>query len=276
MHIALRECSEEIMKQWATRCASKCSMDKTAQSKIVVYTAIFGGYDALLDPAIVEDGVDYVCFTDDPTLNSDIWNVVLVSGVYRDHRRTAKAFKILPHVWFQNYDFSVWIDGRLHIQGGISELVRAVESRSAFACFSHPNRSCAYTEGMICILHGKDRVLPICQQMLKYSRQRYPKKSGLFAGGLIVRKHNVKEIIHAMELWAEEIDSHSVRDQLSLGFVAWKCGLKIQTFDGDLWDNKYFKVKTHAVVKYFDSKGKEYRTVRGFLSALYSKLRTNL
>ena len=32
--------------------------------KVVVYTAIIGGYDTLNEPLVKPDGVDFVCFTD--------------------------------------------------------------------------------------------------------------------------------------------------------------------------------------------------------------------
>ena len=42
--------------------------------KKIVYTAIMGEYDNLLDPAVINQDVDYVCFTNNKRLKSDIWN----------------------------------------------------------------------------------------------------------------------------------------------------------------------------------------------------------
>ena len=44
--------------------------------KIVVYTAIFGGYNELIEQPQFEN-VDYVCFTD-RNLSSSTWKVVVV------------------------------------------------------------------------------------------------------------------------------------------------------------------------------------------------------
>lgn len=41
---------------------------------IAVYTAIYGGYDPLREQPEIP-GVEYICFTDDPTLKAKPWRV---------------------------------------------------------------------------------------------------------------------------------------------------------------------------------------------------------
>src|SRR5207253_2582285 len=49
------------------------AMDRVLRKQtVVVYTAIFGGYDELHDPCEQLPGVDYVCFTDNPRLKSNV------------------------------------------------------------------------------------------------------------------------------------------------------------------------------------------------------------
>src|SRR2546422_511368 len=64
-----------------------------------VYTFIFGGYDDLKSPAIFTPGWDYICFTDDPTLRSDIWDVRLSprgsADCELDHKKYAIKHMIL-------------------------------------------------------------------------------------------------------------------------------------------------------------------------------------
>ena len=79
--------------------------------KLVVYTAIFGGKDELIE-APCFPSVDFVCFTDDPKLTSRTWKVVLAAeAASADPRSGAKLYKILPHRFFPDYDCSLWIDG---------------------------------------------------------------------------------------------------------------------------------------------------------------------
>ena len=48
--------------------------------RIAVYTAIFGDYDELEDPLMKVDGVDYICFTNNPKLMSSIWEIRYLDG----------------------------------------------------------------------------------------------------------------------------------------------------------------------------------------------------
>ena len=40
----------------------------------VIYTSIFGGYDALKDPIFLPEGYDFIAFTD-IDLKSNVWEV---------------------------------------------------------------------------------------------------------------------------------------------------------------------------------------------------------
>ena len=46
-----------------------------ADKKIVVYTAITGSYDDIITPQVVENDFDYICFTDNPDLKSEFWDI---------------------------------------------------------------------------------------------------------------------------------------------------------------------------------------------------------
>ena len=43
--------------------------------KKVVYTAITGYYDGLITPEYINKDWDYICFTDNPDLTSDFWQI---------------------------------------------------------------------------------------------------------------------------------------------------------------------------------------------------------
>ena len=43
-------------------------------NKKVIYTVITGGYDNLIEQPKIE-GYDYICFTDNTNLKSDIWQI---------------------------------------------------------------------------------------------------------------------------------------------------------------------------------------------------------
>ena len=78
--------------------------------KIVVYTAIFGGYNELIEQPQFEN-VDYICFTD-RNLSSSSWKVVVVSEppVGNDNTRNNRYYKILPHLHLHYYLYIIYID----------------------------------------------------------------------------------------------------------------------------------------------------------------------
>ena len=54
-------------------------------SRKVLYTFIFGDYDDLKTPSVSTEGGDYVCFTDNPRLRSEFWDVRLSTRHGADH-----------------------------------------------------------------------------------------------------------------------------------------------------------------------------------------------
>ena len=50
------------------------SINNKSENNIVVYTAISNGYDELKEVIDVEDGVDYICFTDSD-ITSETWTI---------------------------------------------------------------------------------------------------------------------------------------------------------------------------------------------------------
>lgn len=229
-------------------------------SKIAIYTSIFGQYDPLTNPLVKPSNCDFICFTDSD-YKSDIWNIKKVPIIYNDSNRNAKKFKVLPHRYLKEYEYSIWIDGNMLLQSDPNELIESVLKSSNVAFFSHANnildpRNCLYDEASHIIQIGKinyqknpergilaykDNPDIISKQIEKYQHAGYPKNNGLITGMVIVRRHNEYDCIQTMESWWEEISYNSKRDQLSFNYCAWKNNLKFEYIPGDSRDNKYFK-----------------------------------
>jgi len=243
----------------------------TGRGDIVVYTAIIDGYDELCNPPMV-DGIDYVCFTDDENFTSEKWHIVHVPFSYRDPRRLAKLFKLLPHMLFPNYRYSVWMDGSLKLKGNFDELLKSYCLDANMTVFPHPKRDCIYDEGVACLRLGKDTSTVIEQQLYRYRTAGYPRHNGLIAGTILVRKHNEKSVRRLMEAWWQEVDIYSVRDQLSFNYVAWSNGFEYSVLPFRLDDNKYFLWDGHRKFVFYDHRGKRKVSLRLFCSGVYNKI----
>ena len=222
--------------------------------KIAVYTSIFGGYDDLIDDQFQMDGVDYICFTD-RELESKNWKVVKSTPIYNDPNRNAKKYKILPHRYLKDYDYSIWIDGNIKV---ISD-IRALCNGDSYKVYDHmqvfDKRNCIYDEAQAILNFGKinsertpergiknwkDNPKLIVDQINRYISDGYPKNNGLATNPIIVRNHNDSDVIAVMEDWWSEIKYNSKRDQLSFNYIVWKNQFNFVYLQGDSRNNEYF------------------------------------
>jgi hypothetical protein len=216
--------------------------------KSIIYTSIFGGYDVPIEQKL-PNGWDWKCFSEENSLL-----------LYTDNTRNAKRFKVLPHRHLQDYEYSIFIDGNMKVVGNVNELVDKYLSDSNVAFFSHAQnkldpRDCIYDEAQTIldlgeknmkrspkkgVLNYKDDPEIVKRQVERYMDMHYPSHNGLITGMVILRRHNEKDCIKAMEDWWTEIKYNSKRDQLSFNYIAWKNKLKFSYIQGDSRDNKYF------------------------------------
>ena len=219
-------------------------------NKNVIYTAIFGGYDLLPDPSYLPKGWDFVCFTDS-NIKSNIWDVSKVPAIYEDSTRNARKYKVLPHRWFSNYEYSLWIDGNILVREDVNELIDKYLNKTDLAVHDHNQnildpRDCVYKEAQTILYFGqkngnyKDDPNIIKKQMDRYIKENYPSNNSLAVTMQLLRRHNTKNCIKAMETWWEEIKYNSKRDQLSFNYSMWTTNTPFTYFQGDSRNNKYF------------------------------------
>lgn len=219
--------------------------------KVVVYTAIIGGYDTLNEPLVKPAGVDFVCFTD-RNMSSDIWEIRKVTPLYEDNTRTARKYKVLPHRFVSEYDYSVWIDGNFVVIGDFRQLI----DDSVMKVYDHTScydlRNCVYEEANAIFRLGqepgkkfKDNPFTIKSQMERYISDGYPQNNGLLSSGVLFRKHNDSDVIKTMENWWTEIKYGSKRDQLSFNYVSWKNKFEFKYIHKDVRHNEHFDMKKH-------------------------------
>jgi len=207
----------------------------------IIYTTIFGGYDDVTKPNL-PTGWDWKCFSEENSI-----------PLYIDNTRNAKKFKVLPHRYLQDYEYSIFIDGNMYVVGNVDELIEKYLSDSNIAFFDHNKnrmdpRDCIYDEYNAIMNLGKndpnqnfkDNPQVMYDQVKRYQDEGYPSHNGLITGMVILRRHNEKDCIRVMEDWWTEIKYGSKRDQLSFNYVAWKNNTKFNYMDGDSRNNEYF------------------------------------
>src|SRR5690348_15280923 len=89
-----------------------------------IYTVITGSYDQLKEPIHPNPNWDFVCFTDDPSLKSDRWRVVLLdnpSGL--SVKKLSRRPKILVHEYLPDYDLTLYIDASYRVTGNLDHFI---------------------------------------------------------------------------------------------------------------------------------------------------------
>jgi len=214
--------------------------------KVVVYTAIFGDSDDLMTPPTYRN-VDYICFTDNKKMKSNVWKIIVPDHLphYSNSRQISKKFKIFPHKYFKEYEYSLWVDGTYIPIIDPRYLVQKFLENSDIALFRHLSRDCIYKEGERCIQRELDNPKTIRNQLNKYKKEKYPLHNGLMYNGIILRKHNTPIIRKIMEEWWREIENFSIRDQISLNYIFYKNSVNYGIIPGNNYKNPFFRFKSH-------------------------------
>ncbi|WP_134497456.1 glycosyltransferase domain-containing protein [Microvirga pakistanensis] len=188
--------------------------------KIVIYTAIFGGYDKLLLPEHIDRDVDYVCFTDQPRNNYGVWQMRSAPYYHPDPTRIARWVKTHPHELFPDHDVAVWLDANIVLKGNLNKYIEMVLLEGAHLGFvPHPHRECFYEEAEACKRLGKDSESIIDQQVDHYRRHGLPPHQPLFETGFMVVRLGNPTTTAALYSWWQQLEQFSRRDQLGLAWV---------------------------------------------------------
>lgn len=209
-------------------------------NELVVYTAFTGDYDSLKEPDFVDDDTRYVCFTQNPDLKSDIWEIIQMEDSTLDDNRIAKQYKVFPNKYFPDNKYSFWIDGSFKIVGSIREYVYKYIN-SPMLTVVHPERDCIFDEALGSIHFPRYSNYTICKQVKKYKNEGMPNHYGLPVLGAIFRQHNDPVIVDLMNQWWEEIINYTNQDQLSFTYLMWKNNFHPSVGVEYYWINDYWK-----------------------------------
>lgn len=197
-------------------------------AKGVVYTCIAEDYDVLMQPYFIADDWDYVCYTDDQKLiaarTAGVWNIRPLTNFHPNGVRANRWHKMHPHLLFQEYEESIYVDGNINI---ISNYIFDQIERRADEILlpQHFIRNCMYQE-IETLLNRKatseeDKALLLASR--EFLRQEgFPENLGLSENNLIYRRHHATKVIKIMRDWWSMYDKYSSRDQASLAYAFWK------------------------------------------------------
>lgn len=223
--------------RYCQRCAfTEKPMDT---SKVTIITAIYGDYDEL-KPVLPQEGidVDWVCVTDRPR-EAHGWRIVVRPKSDFHPNVAAKEAKCCPFRYTDNQR-SIWVDASFRVTSPrfALEALGALSGERPIAQYAHPSRNCIYMEALACFDQPKYASVPILSQVAAYHLAGHPRDWGLWAGGVIVRRHE-REVCAFGEVWLNQIYRWGFQDQISEPYVLRKCGLCPQVLPGNVFDGRW-------------------------------------
>ena len=204
------------------------NMNSIKKLRKVVYSVILGNYDEIKKIQL-QSGYDYFLFTDINN-NSFIktnWTILQIPEQVRNLNisrvKKQRYLKLHPHLFFQNYDFSIYIDATFSIIGDLNEfLLRILSPKYYIYSLEHPERNTVLSETFAVVQYYKEKNSMAKMIRNKYKQENFTDNTGLLESCIIIRRHNEEKCIDLMNNWFGEIKNNSHRDQLSFNYIIWK------------------------------------------------------
>ncbi|MBX9718474.1 MAG: DUF616 domain-containing protein, partial [Microbacteriaceae bacterium] len=184
----------------------------------VVYTALFGGYEALVEqPVAAESDVPFICFTDDPTLTSESWQIRVVDPVLpTDPVRSARHLKLIGDDEIRRFAESLWIDNSVALAVDPTSVLDAWLQSDSIAMPLHSYRRSVIAEFQEILLMGLDDPTRIYEQLAHYSLTYASTLDAVpIWTALIARRHG-EQSDRFGRVWRDHVFRYSRRDQLSV------------------------------------------------------------
>lgn len=223
--------------------------------KKVIYCAITGSYDSILQPRVVAPGWDYVMFVEKGVSDVGksavteanaqgvekvgVWEIRHVDQDHGGSIATSRYYKLNPQAVLPEYDWWLWIDGNIEILD--DTLYRCAEKaiESSEACGDEAKSACGVYFGLphpvrddvaeeVLRAH-RSRMISYHNSIklidFLYKQEGLPRRCGMLENNIILRK-NCPAITEFNSLWWCMLQKFPPRDQFTNAYCLWKCGIK--------------------------------------------------
>ena len=215
---------------------------------IYVVTACSGGFDNLRAPLAPQtDGVRWICFTDLPFIPSvEPWEFRPLPAL-PNPARASRIPKILPHLMLpEDAEYSIWHDANFQLRLAPREIIGQLLRFDDWCAHRHPARDCVYKEAEVLLKEKIGTPELVRSQIARYQAEGYPRSNGLWANGMIVRRHN-PEVAALNEYWWKLYEEGCERDQLSFPVARWWRPVKFNNgLLNDIYSSPFVKFNWHA------------------------------
>lgn len=189
-------------------------------TKRAVYTALCGDRDTPHPVLKKSPNWRYIFFTDNKDLKSvEGWDEVRYLDKEENPILAAKRPKVLVHKYLPDYRETIWVDASYQIISPPESFLGGYFD-SELAVSIHPSRKDIYDEAAKILTYGLDSRERVFATVNRYLQQGFigKHKNSIYQLGIIYRK-NKQSVRDMCEEWFNEIETGSLRDQLSFPYV---------------------------------------------------------
>ena len=212
---------------------------------LIIYTAITGDYDNLKSPKFTDSRVKYICFTNNPKLSSDTWEMRYISDHSLSNVQLARKIKLLPFEFMDIDSNLLWVDAKYSIQADLREYISMYLRNKSILCFPHYARNNICDEMITLVQMYPYMKKKLIMQTAGYLLEGFNDDYGLYDTGCIYRDFADEKIYKIMWQWWENIEKYTHRDQISFPYVCWKNKFVPDVSNLFIENNKYLKVTSH-------------------------------
>ncbi|CAA0081535.1 Uncharacterised protein [BD1-7 clade bacterium] len=225
-------------------------MLNTQITRSVVYCCVIDNYDTVFPPVEKTPHVDFILFTNQPTLKVKGWKTVYVdTSEFQTPSMANRYYKFSPPEIITAYKYSMYIDGNIRVISSLAPIFRDFSSSGdAIGLPRHPFRSSLKEEVSRCKELGVLEDPELADKQLQdYAAEGFQDNFGLTENNVILRNHTSSALKDAMNLWWNKLQEHSNRDQLSFSYVRWKTQIPVYVFSWNARQvNPYFYLYRHT------------------------------
>lgn len=186
-------------------------------------------------------GTRFVCYTDRDVVGWDL----RPAPSARTPRHAARRAKMALLDDFPDEQWSIWVDASFDLLADPRQIMLAAALTGCdVAAMRHPDRDRIRDEAREIVrlgLASKDRVERQIEayRLAGFDTDEHP-QAALTSTGLLVRRHTPAARAFTQR-WREEIERHTLRDQLSVDYAAWRSGVTIGYLPGNYRANPFVR-----------------------------------
>jgi hypothetical protein len=205
---------------------------QTSSPRRVVYTALFGDYEQLVEqPVSCNEGIDFICFSDRPRVSRS-WHVIVVElPVPTDAARSARHIKILGHPALAEFDEWLWIDNRVVLTAPPSVIFDEWLCGFDLAIPFHDHRETVDAEFAAVLRAGFDSSYRVREELhtLRRDMPHVLDEAPLWTG--LLARRPTASVQQLAQTWIAMVLLYSRRDQLSINFAVASSSVNVHRID---------------------------------------------